>query len=96
MTNVGVRHEVLEQLEGRCIQPLEIVEKHGERMILVGERRQKGSEHHVKAALGLRGWELRNRWLFPNDELQLGDEAHDELTIQANSLPDRVSPTLDL
>jgi hypothetical protein len=84
VTNVRVRHEVLEQLEGRRIQPLEIVEKNGERVLLAGEDSQKGPEHQVKTALGIRGWEGGNRWLLADDELELGNEFHDELAIRAD------------
>jgi hypothetical protein len=93
--DVRMRHEMLEQLEGRRIQPLEIVEKNSERVLLAGEDSQKGSEHHVKTALGLRGGEGCNGWLLADDELELGNEAHNELAIRANGLLNRLLPTLD-
>src|SRR5207244_12878857 len=96
VSDVRVRDEVLEQLEGRRVQPLEIIEKEGERVLLAGEHPQKRPELPVKTILGFPGWELRNRWLFPDDELEFGDEVHDELTIRANGLAYRVSPPVDL
>src|SRR5580658_6029439 len=96
VTDVRVRHEMLEQLEGRRIQPLQIVEKEGERVLLAGEYAQKGAEHHVKTTLSLRGREGRNRWLPADDELELGNEADNELTIEAHGFADRLAPTLDL
>ena len=65
-------------------------------MLLTGEHAQEGPEHPVKTVLRFRGWELRNQWLFPDDELEFGDEVYDELTIRANGLAYRASPTVDL
>src|ERR1700691_1765731 len=93
--DVGMRDEVLEQLEGRRIQPLEIVEKNGERVLLACEHSQKRSEHHVKTALGFRGGEGSNRGLLADDEHELGNEAHNELAIRANGFLNRLPPTLD-
>jgi hypothetical protein len=96
VADVGMRNDVLEQLEGRSVEPLEIVKKDDERMLLIGEHAQKGSECHMKTGLRFRGWKLRNRRLSTNDELDLGDEVHDELPIRANGLAYRTSPTVDL
>ena len=41
VTDVRVRHEVLEELEGRRIQPLQIVEKEGERVLFPCEYAEK-------------------------------------------------------
>jgi len=37
----------------------------------------------VKTAFGIHRRELCDRWLFPDDEFELGDEVYNELTIQA-------------
>ena len=64
-------------------------------MLLAGEHPQKGPEHHVKTTLRFGGGELGNRKLPADDKFELRDEGHDELTIRANGLAYRVSPTLD-
>jgi len=96
VADIGVRYDVLQQLEGRGVEPLEIVQKDDERMLRSSEYAQKGSEYHVKTCLGFRGWKLHNRRLSTDDELELGDEVHNELPIRANRLMYRVSPTLNL
>jgi len=96
MADARVRDDVFEQLEGRSVEPLEIVKKENERVLLISKHTQKGSEYHVKTGLGFHGRKLCNRRLPTDDELEFGDEVHDELPIRANGLADRASPTINL
>src|SRR3979411_1290384 len=91
-----VRGEMLEEVEGCCIQPLQIIEEQRERMLRFGEGAEEPPDDHLEAVLRLSRREVRNGRLFSDDELQLGNEVHDELTVLAERLSQRVSPTAKL
>src|SRR3984885_2369462 len=51
--NLGVRDQVFEQVEGRAIHPLQIVQEQGERMLLTREHAEEAPEYHLESVLGL-------------------------------------------
>src|SRR6266404_654359 len=61
-------------------------------MLRPGERTEKPSEHHLKAILLILRRKVRNGWLFPDDELDLGDEVDDKLAVRAHRLPQGFPP----
>src|SRR5580704_19741869 len=82
---------MLEKLKRRCIQPLQIIEEHRERMLLAREHPEEAPEHHLEAVLRVLRRQVRDRRLLPDHELQLGDEIDDELAIRAQRLAQGVS-----
>jgi hypothetical protein len=69
-----VRDQVLEEVERRCIKPLQIVEEQRERVLLPREYAEKAPENHLEAVLRVLRRQVRNRWLSPDHELQRGNE----------------------
>ncbi len=51
MPHLRVRDEVLEKVERRGIQPLQIVKKQRERMFLPCKHAEKATENHLESAL---------------------------------------------
>ena len=96
MLDVGVGHDVFEQLERRRVQPLEVVEEERERMFLAREHAEEGSEHEVEAALRFGRRKLRHRHLLAQHQLELRDQIDDELTVRTDSFTDLFSPAVDL
>src|SRR5437899_8364581 len=92
----GVRNQMLEEVERCCIQPLQIIEEQGERVLLAREYPEEAPEYHLEAVLRVLRWQVRDRWLFPDHELQLGNEVDHELTIRAQRLAQRVPPPAKL
>src|ERR1700738_485570 len=87
-----MRNQVLEEIERRGIQPLQIVKKQRDRVLLPREDAEEAPKHHLEAVLRvLRGGVPRGR-LFADDELQLGNEIDDELPIRGERLAQRISP----
>ena len=91
-----VRHQMLEEVERCCIQPLQIIEEQRERMLLAREHPEEAPEHHLEAVLRVLRRQVRDRWLFPDHELQLGNEVDDELAIEAQHLDERIAPPAKL
>ena len=87
--HLRVRHQMLEQVERCCIQPLQIVEEQRERMLLACEHAEEAPENHLEAVLRVLRRQVRDRRLFPDHELQFGNEIDDELTIRAQRLAQR-------
>ena len=87
---------MLEEVERRCIQPLQIVEKQGERVLLPREYAKEAPEDHLEAALRVQRRQIRDGWLFSDHELQLGNEVHDELAVRAQRFAQVVPPPANL
>src|SRR5690242_9951239 len=76
--HVGLGEQILDQVQGRSIEPLQIVEKDSQRMFLSREYSDKSPKHELESALGVL-WRKVGDWrLFPDDELQFRDEIHNQ------------------
>ena len=72
--HVRLGQQILEQVERRRIEPLQIVEEQRERVLLAREHAEEAPEHQLEAVLRVLRRQLRDRRLFSDDELQLGNE----------------------
>jgi hypothetical protein len=91
-----MRDQVLDEVERRGVQPLQIVEEQRERVLLAREHPEEAPENHLKAGLGVLRRQVRDRRLFPDHELQLGNKVDDELAVGAQRLAQRVPPARKL
>ena len=96
MAHLGIRDHGLEEVERRGIQPLQIVEKQRERVLFPREHAEEAPENHLEAVLRVLWRQVRDRPLFADHELQLGNEVHHELTVVAQRLAQRVPPPAEL
>ena len=55
---LGPCQQILDQVERRRIQPLQIVEEQGQRMFLPRKNADESAEHHLEAALSILCWKL--------------------------------------
>jgi len=88
--------QILHEVERRRVEPLQIVEKQRQRMFRSGEHGDEPAEHQLETALRLLRLELRDRRLFSDDELQLGDEVGHEPCIRLERLQKRAAPDRQL
>src|SRR5258706_5550467 len=65
-------------------------------MLLARERSEEAPENHLEPVLRVLRRQVRDRWLFPNHELQLGNEVDDELTIRAQRIDQGGAPAAKL
>ena len=75
--------QVLEEVKRRRVQPLQVVEEQRERVLLAREHTEEAPENHLKAVFGVLRRQVRDRRLFPDHELQFGNEVDDELAVRA-------------
>ena len=75
--------QILEQIEGCHVKPLQIIEEQCERMFRPCENANKSPEHHLEATLRVLGRKIRDWWLRPDDELQFGYQIRDEQSVWA-------------
>ena len=94
--HLRVRHQVLDELERRCIQPLQIIEEQRERMLLAREHAEEASENHLETVLRILWRQICDRRLFADHQFQFGDEIDDEPAVRAQGLPQGASPLLEL
>src|ERR1700730_14262721 len=96
MPDLGMRDHVFDALERRGIKPLQIEKKQRERVLLAREPPEEAPENHLEAVLRVLRRQVRDRWLSPNHELQLGNEVDDQLTIRTQRLAQGVPPPAKL
>ncbi len=96
MPDLRVRHQLLEEVERCRIEPLQIVEKQCERVLLAREYAQEAPEHQLEAVLRLLRRQYRDGRLCSDHELQLGNEVHDELTVAAQCVAQGLPPPAQL
>src|SRR5580658_861062 len=88
--------QILQQIESRSIEPLQIVEKERQRMFLPGKNTNESAEHKLETVLRLLRVEFRNRrWLVDN-ELQFRDEVGHEPCIWPQRLHKSIAPDRQL
>src|SRR6202042_779230 len=80
MLHVRPGQQILKQIERCPVAALQIVEEQGQRMF-PSEYADKSTEHQLEAALRILSRKLRNRWLVSYDELQFGNQIHNELSV---------------
>src|SRR5262249_38332483 len=83
---------MLEEVERRGIQPLQIVKEQGERMLLAREDAEEAPEHQLKAVLRVLRRQVRDRQLCSDDELELRHEVNDELAVRGQRLLKGIPP----
>src|SRR6266849_1877343 len=91
-----VRDQMLEEVERRCIEPMQIVEEQRERVLRPGERADEPAEHQLEAILRIARRQVWNGRLFPDDELQLRDQADDQLAVRLDRLRQGTTPLVHL
>src|SRR5690348_18371923 len=74
--------QILHQVECCCVEPLQVVEEQGERMFWPREYVDESTEYQLKPALRVLWGKLRNWRLFSYDELQFGNQIHNELPVR--------------
>src|SRR5580692_5821714 len=79
--NIRPGQQILDHIERRCVEPLQIVEEQGKRM-LPREYTDESTEYQLEAALRVLRRKLGNWGLLSYNELQFGNQIHNELTIR--------------
>src|SRR5207247_861238 len=94
--HVRLGQQVLEQVQRRRVEPLQIIEKERERMLRPREDADESAQHQLETPLRVLWQKFRNWGLFSDDELQFRDEVHHEPSIGTYRLTQRLTPTVQL
>src|SRR5580700_920321 len=92
MSQIRPGQQILQEVESRSVEPLQIVEKQRQRMFRPGEYGNEAPENELETALRLLRLKLQDRRLVSDDELQFGDEVGHEPCIQLERLQKRAAP----
>src|SRR5258708_403895 len=84
--------EILQQVERRGVEPLQVVEEQRQRMFRPCKHADESSEYQLEATLRLLRWKLRDLRLVSYDELQLGNKIDDQLTVRIQRVAKGVTP----
>src|SRR5262245_21065140 len=93
---LGLDEDVFQELERRGVEPLQIVQEQGQRVLSAREHTDETSKNHLKAGLRVRGRNVWNGRLLSDDELQFRDEVGNERTVGVERLMELVSPFAQL
>ena len=88
--------QILQQIERRRVEPLQVVEEERQRMLRPGEHADEPPKHQLETPLRVLRRKLRDRRLVSDDELQLGDEVDHEPAVRAQRLQQGVAPAAQL
>src|SRR6266851_4603892 len=83
---------VLEQIERRGVEPLQIVEKERQRMFGFSENPDESPQHELEQALRVLGREIGDGRLLSHAELELRDQVHHQPSVGFQRLAERVTP----
>src|SRR6266851_9496655 len=92
MPRIRMDQQVFEQIKRGRVEPLQIVEEEGQRMLRPSEHREEAAEDQLKASLRVLGRQLRDRRRLAYDESQLRDQVHHELPIRTQCFTERLTP----
>src|SRR5215469_14850275 len=96
VSQIRPSHQILEQVERRRVEPLQIVEKKSQRMFRSGKDTNESPEHGLEAVLRLLRLKLRDRRLVADNEPELRDEVGHEPCIWVKRLQERAAPDRQL
>src|SRR5216683_3756883 len=96
VARVRVGDHILEEFEGRRVEPLEVVQEQHAWMLLLGKHGEEPTKDCMKAVLGLARSELWNRHLGADESLDIRDKIDDELAIAPQSLAELGPPQVEL
>ena len=96
MLHVRFGDQSLEQIKGRRVQPLQIVEEQGKRVLRARKHAEEPPEHHLEAVLRVLRRKFGDRRLFADDGSELRDQVDHELAVRPERLQQRVAPAVQL
>src|SRR5208337_4567870 len=84
--------QVLEEIERRSIQPLQIVKEQRQRMLWPGEDTEEAAKHQLESALRVSRWQLWRRRLPADEEFEIGEQRQHEHAVRAKRCGKRGAP----
>ena len=94
--DVGLGHQVFDQIQSGRIEPLQIVEEQRERMLRARKHADEAPEHELEAALRILRRQVGQRRGLADDELDFGHQVHDEPCVRSQRLLQRLAPSRQL
>src|SRR5262245_61103973 len=83
VARIRLGQEILDQIERSRIEPLQIIEEQGKRVLKAREYADKSPKDELESTLGVLRRKVGNRRRFADDELQFRDKVHNELGVRA-------------
>src|SRR3954466_10513846 len=84
--------QILNESKSRGGDPLQIVEKKHQWGLRLGKHVKKRAKYHLKAVARVLRWQVRNRRLCANHQLQFRNQTREEPAVWLDGLPDGVAP----
>ena len=95
MACVAMGDEILDQPQGRGIEPLKVVDKNNQRVLLPREDVDETLECQLKPKSSLRRRECSQRWLWTDQANELRNKISQKAALIADGFPNGVPPAAD-
>ena len=92
VAQIRLGQQVLQQIERRRVEPLQIVEEERQRMFGPGEDADEPPQHQLESPLRLLRLKLGHRRLVADDEPQFRNEIDHQLAVRAQRLQKGIAP----
>jgi hypothetical protein len=96
MARVAMSDEILDQRQGRRIEPLKVVDKNNQRVLWPREDVDETLEYQLKPKSGLRWRECSHRRLWTDQANELRNEISQDAGVIADRFPNGVAPAADI
>jgi hypothetical protein len=92
LAHIGLGQKIRDQIERCRIEPLQIIEEQGKRMLGPREHSDKPPKDELEPTLGVLRRKIGNRRRFPDDELQFRNQVCNEPAVRAPMLAKSIQP----
>src|SRR5215471_18377547 len=92
IAKLGPAQQVLQQVERRRVEPLQVIKEERQRMFRLREDADELPKHQLEAQLRVLWRKLRNRRRFSDDELHFRNEIGNQSRVRPQCLLQRVAP----
>src|SRR6516162_10097447 len=92
IAEIGSVQQVFHEVERRRVEPLQVIEEERQRMLRPSEDADKLPKHQLEPPLRVLWRKCGNRRRLSDDELQFGNEIHNQSSVLAERLQQRVTP----
>ena len=96
VSHIRLSQQVLEQIEGCCIEPLQIIQEEGERMLRPCKYADKSPEDQLEPALRVECRKNGDGRLFSYDQLKFRNQVDNKQGVRAEGLLNGITPDAQL
>src|SRR5262245_14819838 len=92
IAEIGPTQQVFQEVERRCVEPLQVVEEQRQRMLRPSEDADELPKQDLETPLSVLWRKLRDWWRLSDDVLHFRDEIPNQCRVRSQRLTQRIAP----